>query len=137
MAKTKGPCLSRDRVGQGHEFFVATECFCVAIKLARPGVFYRDIMFLCRDRVWPNGEVLCCDRAILCCNIVGQAGEIFGRGRGFLGRHRIGQGKGKLCRDRASLCCDRVGQSRENFCCDRGFLGRDKAGHDRKPYRTR
>ena len=25
---------------------------------------------LCHDKVWPNGEVLCCDRAILCCDIV-------------------------------------------------------------------
>ena len=56
---------------------VVTEYFYVATELARPGVFYRDKMFFCRDRVWPNGEVLCCDRAILCCDIVGQAGKIF------------------------------------------------------------
>ena len=61
---------------------VLTEYFYVATELARPGVFYRDGMFLCRDRVsnggealcrdkvWPNGEVLCCDRAILCRDIV-------------------------------------------------------------------
>ena len=32
---------------------------------------------LCRDRVWPNEEVLCCDIAILYCDIVGQAGRFF------------------------------------------------------------
>ena len=26
---------------------------------------------LCHDRAWPNEEVLCCDRAILCRDIVG------------------------------------------------------------------
>ena len=31
---------------------------------------------LCRNRVWPNGEVLCYDIAILCRDIVGQAGKI-------------------------------------------------------------
>ena len=60
--------LGHDRVDQAKSFF------------------YRDIMFLCRDRVWPNGEVLCCDRAILycdrailCCDIIGQVGKIFCR----------------------------------------------------------
>ena len=42
-------------------------------------VSYRDIIFFCHDRVWPNGEVLCCNRAILCRDIVGQAGKIFCR----------------------------------------------------------
>ena len=32
---------------------------------------------LCCDRVWPNGEVLCFNKAILCHDIVGQAGKIF------------------------------------------------------------
>ena len=27
--------------------------------------------------MWPNGEILFCDRAILCRDIVGQAGKIF------------------------------------------------------------
>ena len=78
LAKTKGS-------------LVATKYFYVAIEFGRLGVFYRDIMFLClnrvgnggealcRDRVWPNGEVLCCDREILYCNIVGQVGKIFYR----------------------------------------------------------
>ena len=29
---------------------------------------------LCHDKVWPSGEVLCCDREILCRDIGGQAG---------------------------------------------------------------
>ena len=33
---------------------------------------------------------LCSDGAILCRNIIGQAGTIFYRGRGFLGRDRVG-----------------------------------------------
>ena len=84
-------------------------------------------MFLCRDRVWPNREELCRDKAVLCCNIVSRAGEIFChdgvslgrdrvgqirsfyRNRGFLGRDTVRQGNGKLCRDKASLCRDRVG----------------------------
>ena len=33
-------------------------------------------MFLGRDKVWPNGEVLCYDRAILCRDIVGKDGKI-------------------------------------------------------------
>ena len=64
--------------------------FSVTTKLARPGVFYRDRVFLCRDRVWPNGEELCCDKAVLCCDIVGQAGEILCRDEVFLGRDRVG-----------------------------------------------
>ena len=45
---------------------------------------------LCRDKVWPNEEVLCCDRAIVCRDIVGQAERFFYHDRGF------------LCRDGAS-----------------------------------
>ena len=51
---TKVPCRDREdqgkrlglqqEVGQGQEFYVATE-------LAMPGVFCHDRMFLCRDRV--------------------------------------------------------------------------------------
>ena len=81
-------------------------------------------MFLCRDRVWPNGEVLCCDITILCRDIVGQVRKIFCHDRGFLGRDRVGQGKEKLC-------CDIVGQGREKFCRYRGLPGCDRAGHDR------
>ena len=90
------------------------------IELARPGAFCRDRMFSCRDRVSPNGEVLCCDRAILCHNTVGQAGKIFCR-------DKVGQGKGKVCRDRAILCRNRVGKNKENFYHDIGFLGHDRA----------
>ena len=84
---------------------------------------------------------MCCDRAILCCDIVSQTGKILCRERGFLGRYKVGQGKGKLCRDKASLCCDRVGQNTENFCRDRGLkvsteqatiessVAHDRAGH--------
>ena len=76
LAKTKGA-------------LVATKYFYVATEFGRPGVFCRDIMFLCcnrvgnggealcPDRVWPNGEVLCCDREILYRYIVGQVGKIF------------------------------------------------------------
>ena len=32
---------------------------------------------LCFDSVWQNGEVLCCDKVILCSDIVGQAMKIF------------------------------------------------------------
>ena len=35
--------------------------------------------FLCRYRVWPNEEVLCFDKAILCRDIVGQVRKIFYR----------------------------------------------------------
>ena len=66
---------------------------------------------LCHNRVWPNGEVLCCNREVLC-------------------HDRVGQGKEKLCRDKEILCRDRVGQGRENFYRDRGFLGNDRASHD-------
>ena len=56
-----------DRVlAKGRRFLIATVYFYVTTELARPGVFYHDRMFLCRDRVWLNGEVLCCDRAIRC-----------------------------------------------------------------------
>ena len=64
--------------------------------LARPGVFYRYKMFLCRDREWPNEEVLCCDRAILCRDIVDQAEKKFCRDGGFLGYYRVGQDTGAL-----------------------------------------
>ena len=53
-------------IGNGHN-----KGFAVATKLARPGVFCHNIMFLCYDRVWPNEEILCCNRAILCRDIVG------------------------------------------------------------------
>ena len=43
---------------------VATEYFYVVTELARPGVFYRDIMFLCRNRVCNGGEALCRDRMV-------------------------------------------------------------------------
>ena len=59
----------------GQEFSIATECFC-------------------RDRVWPNGEVLCYDIAILCRDIVGQVGKIFCLDRGFLGRDRVAKARG-------------------------------------------
>ena len=36
---------------------------------------------LCRDKVWTNGEVLCCDKAILCRDRVGQGRENFYRFR--------------------------------------------------------
>ena len=52
--------------------------------------------------MWPNGEVLCCDKAILCRDIVGQSGRIFCR-------DKVGQGTEKLCRDKAILCRGRVG----------------------------
>ena len=130
--------LCRDRV-----FYVATEfgkdqrVSCRdKVGQARPGVFYHNRMYLCHDRVWPNGEVLCCDRAIPYCDIVGQAGKNFCRDRGFLGRDGVGKGKEILCRNRVILCHDRVGQGGENFCHDRGFLGHDRAGHDRMLCRT-
>ena len=34
----------------------------VAIELARSGVFCRDIMFLCRNKVCNEGEALCSDK---------------------------------------------------------------------------
>ena len=84
--------LGRDRVlAKTKGSLVETEYFCVATELVRPRVFYRNKMFLCRnrvgnggealyrDRVWPNGEVLYCDKAILCCDIVSQVGKIFCR----------------------------------------------------------
>ena len=77
-----------DRAGQSQEFFVV-------IGLATPGVSCRDKMFLYRDRVWQNEVVLCCDRAILCRDIVDQSRKI-------LCRDRVGQVKGKLCHYRAS-----------------------------------
>ena len=40
---------------------------------------YVTIGIFCHDRVWPNEDVLCCDRAILCHDIVGQARKIFYR----------------------------------------------------------
>ena len=46
LAKTKGSLVVR-------------EYFYVATKLARPGFFCHDIMFLCRDRVGNGGEALC------------------------------------------------------------------------------
>ena len=51
--------------------------------------------------MWPNGEVLCYDRTILCRDIVGQAGKIFCR-------DRVGQVKEKLCCDIEILCRGRV-----------------------------
>ena len=65
LAKTKGSLidiifLCRNRVGQARSF------------LSRQNI-------LRRDRVWSNGKVLCCDRAILCRDIVSQAGKIFYR----------------------------------------------------------
>ena len=60
-------------------------------ELARLGFFYRD-------RVWPNGEVLCCNREILCRDIVGQVGKSFYRDRVFLGRDRVGQARSFLSR---------------------------------------
>ena len=38
------------------------EYFCFAIELAWPGVFCRDIVFLCRGRVGQGKEELCRDR---------------------------------------------------------------------------
>ena len=76
-----------------------TKCFCVAIELVRPRVFYHDRMFLCRDKVWSNRGFLCCDRAILCRDIVGQAWKIFCRDGVILGRERVGQA-GVFCRNR-------------------------------------
>ena len=87
--------VSRQSFGQDQRVSCRDKIFCVATELARPGVFCRDIMFFCRDimflcrdrvdnggealchdRVWPNREVFCCDKAIQCCNIVGQVGKI-------------------------------------------------------------
>ena len=100
--------MCRDRVGQaksflsrqnvfmlrqswsGQEFYVAIECFYVATE-------------------WPSGEVLCCDRAILCRDIVGQVGTIFCLDSVFFCHDKVGLGKEKLCRDKAILCRDRVG----------------------------
>ena len=71
------------------KFCVATEKLCHDIVSQVGGIFYRDGVFLGRDRV--------------------------GQARSFLSRHnficcdRVDQGKGKLCRDKASLCCHRVG----------------------------
>ena len=58
----------------------------------------RNRMFLCRDRVWPNGEVLYCNRAILCHDIVGKARKIFYRDGVFLGHDRDGQAMSFLSR---------------------------------------
>ena len=49
LAKTKGSLF-------------AIEYFSIATELARPRVFYQDMMFLCRDRVDNGGEDLCRDR---------------------------------------------------------------------------
>ena len=57
-----------------------TEDFWVATELSRPGVFCRD-------------------RAVLCCDKVGQNRENFCHDRGFLGRERAGHNR-KLCRPR-------------------------------------
>ena len=48
--------LGCDMVGQVGKIFVAIE------------------HFFCCDRVWQNEEVLCCNREILCPDIIGQAG---------------------------------------------------------------
>ena len=88
----------REELGQGQEFDVAIECFCVVTELDRPGFFCRDRMFLCRDRVWPNREVLCYDREILCRDIVCQAGKIFYRDKVFLSCDKVGQAKSFLSR---------------------------------------
>ena len=85
--------LSRQSFVQDQRVSCRDIIFCVATELVRAEVFYRDIMFLfrdracnggedfcrdimflCRDRVWPNGEVLCCNGEILCHDIVCQAG---------------------------------------------------------------
>ena len=74
--------------------YIAIKQFYVTTKLARIGRIYvatedffcRVIMFLCCDRVWPNGEVLCCNWAILCRDIVGMTGKCFYHVRGFLCR---------------------------------------------------
>ena len=75
--------------------------------------------------MWKNGEVLCCDRAILCHYIVGQTGKIFCRDRVFLCRYRVGQGKKKLC-------CNRVGQGKEKLCRNRAILCRNRVGQGRE-----
>ena len=54
---------------------------------------------LYRDKVLPDGEILCCDA--------------------------VGQTGGDCCRDGVFLCRDQVGQGRENLCRDRGQLGHD------------
>ena len=72
-----------------------TVYFYIVTWLPRPRVFFHNRMFLCLDRMCPNGEVLCCDIAILCRDIVGQAGKIFCRDKEFVGRDRVSKGKGK------------------------------------------
>ena len=81
----------REELGQGQEFDVAIECFCVMIELDRLGFFRRD-------RVWPNREVLCYDKEILCRDIVCQVGKIFYRDKVFLSCDRVGQAKSFLSR---------------------------------------
>ena len=49
LAKTKWSLIATEYFYVTIEF--ATEYFYVTIELARLGVFCRDIMFLCRDRV--------------------------------------------------------------------------------------
>ena len=44
---------------RGMRLLVAIEGFYVVTELARPGVFYRDRMFLGCDRVGNGGEILC------------------------------------------------------------------------------
>ena len=79
------------------------ENFWVATKLGKPGVFCRDRIFLCCNKVGQGKEKLCHDRIFLC-------------------RDKDGQGKEKLCRDRAILCHDRAGH-------DRKFVSHDRDGH--------
>ena len=91
-------------------------------------------MFLCRGIVWPNGEVLCCDkailcsdRAILCRNRVGQGREKLYRDRGFLGRDRVGHDKSALPPTTELGAHDRYAgvigmRSRQKRECDMGIL---------------
>ena len=68
MSQHKLLCRNREWPQQG---------LCCRDRVGQAKSFYRDRMFLRHDREWPNGEVLCCDRSILCRDIVGQAEKIF------------------------------------------------------------
>ena len=112
-------------------------------------------MFLCHDRVWPNGQVLCCDREILCCDIIDRLREFSIATEYFWVMTELTR-QGVFCRDRMFLCHERVGHDREEamhvrqnrpgahdrpwactteLCMRHGnyvVIDLDRAGHDRK-----
>ena len=47
--------MSRYSLVKARSYYVAIEYFCVAIEFGQdPELFYRNRVFLCRDRVWPR-----------------------------------------------------------------------------------